>query len=111
MTRKLTNWNLIRGFLEFEHLLVHKLTLFMIHHVWVQWALFAGLITGFFGAAATAWEGKSREATVNMNVFAVIATLATNVDRGRLGRNCRCTNYDARDSDKMRDIGGIKVTD
>jgi len=46
-----------------------------------------------------------------MNIFTVIAALATNMDKSRLGRNSRSTNDDTRDSDQMRNIGGIQITD
>lgn len=46
-----------------------------------------------------------------MNIFTVVAILTTNVDKGRLGRDSRSANDDTRDSNQMRDVGGIQVTD
>lgn len=101
MTRQFTHRHLVRGFLQLQDLLIYKLTLLVVDHIRVKRALIAGLIAWLLVTAAASWQGQSREATFNLDILAVIAVLAANVDDSRLGRDSRSPDHNSRDSDQV----------
>jgi hypothetical protein len=84
MAGQLTNRHLVRGLLQLENLLVHKLAFFMVHHIGVEGAVLTRLIAGLLVSSTPSWEGQTSKSTVNMDIFAVIAVLATDMNNGRL---------------------------
>jgi hypothetical protein len=64
-------------------LLIHEFALFMVYNIWVQRTLLAGLVARLLAATASPWERKAREATVNSDIFTMVAILAANVDGSR----------------------------
>lgn len=44
-----------------------------------------------------------------MDIFAMVAVLAANVDSGRFGRDSGSSDHNTRDPDQVRDIGGIEI--
>jgi hypothetical protein len=80
VSRHLTHWHLIGGFLKLEDLLVHKLTFFMVNDVRIQGTLLVGLVIFIPRSTASTWQREAREATVDLEVLAMVATLAANVN-------------------------------
>jgi hypothetical protein len=57
VTWQLTDRYLIRGFLEFENLLVDELTSFVVNDIGIKRAVFTGfLVTGDLGSTAATWQ-------------------------------------------------------
>lgn len=82
----------------------------MVNHIWIERTLVAGLITWLLATATASWEGQARKASFDVNIFAVIAVLAADVDDSRLGRDSGRSNNNTWDSDQVRDIGGIQIS-
>lgn len=84
MSRKFTDRHLVGRFLQLQNLLIHELTLFVMNNVWVKRTLVARLITRLFATTATPRKGQSREASFNVDIFAMIAVLAADVNESGL---------------------------
>lgn len=84
MTGHFTNRNLIRGFLELENLLVHKLALLVVNHVRIERTFLIWLVAWHLFTTALSGKGEAREAAVNDDIFTVVAALAADVYRSRL---------------------------
>lgn len=82
----------------------------MMDHIWVKRTLIAGLIAWLLATAAASWQGQSGEATFDVNIFAVVTILAANVDESCLGRDSGSADDDSRNSNQMRDIGRVEIT-
>jgi hypothetical protein len=88
MTWQFTYWNLIRSFLELEHLLIHKLGLFVGNHIWVKGTLGIGLFTGLAFTTAPPGKCKAGETTFDPDILSVITRFAANVDCCCFGGYC-----------------------
>ena len=62
-------------------------------------------------SAADSRQGDASEAAGNGHRLGVLAITALDAEKGRFGGESRGTNDDARYAHKMRNIGGIEVSD
>lgn len=111
MARQLTHRNLVGSLLQLENLLINKLTFFMMDHIRVQGTLFTRLFAGFLFSTTASGKSQSGETTFNMNIFAVPTVLALNMNGGRFGRDSGSSDHDTRDTDKVRNICCVQITD
>lgn len=111
MSWQLTYWHLIRRFLELEDLLVDELALVMGDNVGVQWTLFLDALPGLSLSSTSPGKRETGEASLDRQILAVVAVLATNVNNCGLGGDRRSTDHDTRNADKVGDVCRIQVTD
>ena len=95
--------------MKFENLLIDELAFVMRDNVRVQGALFLDALTRLSLSSTSSGKGETGEASLDGQIIAVVAILATDVDNCCFGGNRRGTNHDTRNADKVRDICRIQV--